>query len=118
MPLLIADDSIDTKTLTKDPDRFIVFYSSIVNGQMWCPDCQGVEQVVQETFNKPDGPSALIVYVGDRNQFRLWKSLSNVYRALPWNIQSVPTIVKVKGGKEEGRLVLDEIKEKLNSFVE
>ena len=38
MPLYEADDSIDSHTLQKVPEKFIIFYSSITGeGQMWCP---------------------------------------------------------------------------------
>jgi hypothetical protein len=67
--------------------QFVVFYSSRdENGTMWCPvsakvirmtpldwvatavqDCRAVEGLVQETFG-PDGPSALIAYVGQRSE--------------------------------------------------
>jgi len=114
MPLLTADSSIDPITLTRVPDEFIIFYSSIVDGRMWCPDCREVEQLIRNTFTAPNSPSALVVYVGDRNQ---WKSPSNIYRDQLWNIQSIPTVVRLKDGKEKGRLVLDEIRERLEYFI-
>ncbi|KAM6498688.1 Eukaryotic protein of unknown function (DUF953) domain containing protein [Amanita muscaria] len=114
MPLLTADSSLDSVALTQVPDQFIVFYSSIVDGHMWCPDCRDVDQLIQDTFKSEGSPSALIVYVGDRTQ---WKSPSNIYRAEPWNIQSIPTIVKLKNGSQEGRLILNEINERLQPFI-
>jgi hypothetical protein len=62
-----------------------------------------VESLVKETFSE-SGPSALVVYTGNRDQ---WKSKANIWRQEPWNITSVPTIVKLKNGKEESRLVDD-----------
>jgi len=103
MSLHVADGSIDNITLTTVPERFIIFYSSIVDGQMWCPDCRVVDNLVKETFSA-DAPEGLIVYVGDRTQ---WKSPTNVYRQKPWNITNVPTIVRLKDGKEDGRLADD-----------
>ncbi|KAH9486250.1 Thioredoxin-like protein Clot [Psilocybe cubensis] len=118
MPLYIADGSIDPLSLLSVPEKFVIFYSSIVDGQMWCPvcprlsfelirdlisvdqDCREIDQLVQNTFSE-GGPAALIVYVGDRGQ---WKTASNVYRQEPWKITSVPTIVRLKDGKEEARL--------------
>ncbi|KAF8346948.1 hypothetical protein F5887DRAFT_68493 [Amanita rubescens] len=116
MPLSIAEDSSDSTALMKASQRFIIFYSSVVDGQLWCPDCRDVEQVVQDTFSGSESSAALIVYVGNRNE---WKSPSNIYRAQPWSVQSIPTIVKLKDGKEEDRLVLDEIKdtEKRKKFI-
>ncbi|TFK41829.1 hypothetical protein BDQ12DRAFT_677228 [Crucibulum laeve] len=113
MPLYTADGSIDPHTLKRVPEQFLVFYSSIVDGKLWCPDCVAIEELVKTTFG-PDGPSALIVYVGDRSQ---WKSPSNIYRGEPWKLTSVPTIIKLKDGKEEARLVDDEIAPRLAAFV-
>ncbi|PFH52238.1 hypothetical protein AMATHDRAFT_140416 [Amanita thiersii Skay4041] len=114
MPLLTADSSIDPVSLKNVPDKFIIFYSSVVGGELWCPDCQDVQDLVKKTFDTPDSPSALIVYVGDRSQ---WKARSNIYRGDPWKIESIPTIIKLKNGKEEGRLVLQEIQDQLVSFA-
>ncbi|KAF9015679.1 hypothetical protein BDQ17DRAFT_1269690 [Cyathus striatus] len=114
MPLTVADGSIDPVSLKQVPEKFIIFYSSVVDGKLWCPDCVVVDGLVQRTFGKPDGPSALVVYVGDRSQ---WKSSTNIYRGAPWNINSVPTIVRVEDGVEVGRLVDSEIFSGLEEFT-
>jgi len=87
MPLHYADDSIDPISLLKVPERFIIFYSSVVDGEMWCPvrpgsglqtrcaltkknllqDSRRVEKIVKDTFSAT-GPDGLIVYVGTRSQ--------------------------------------------------
>lgn len=89
MPLYVADGSIDHTTLQTVPEKFVIFYSSIVDGQMWCPvsefiiilldtvytvtdnlllqDCRAVDQLVKETFSE-EGPAAIIVYVGNKAQ--------------------------------------------------
>jgi len=81
MPLSVAHEPIDR---LKVP-RFVIFYASIVDGEMWCPvsvqfllnlkknsvryrkkkDCRRVEGLVKETFSAT-GPEGLIVYVGTR----------------------------------------------------
>ncbi|KAF9055842.1 hypothetical protein BJ165DRAFT_1521811 [Panaeolus papilionaceus] len=114
MPLYVADGSIDPNTLKTVPERFVIFYSSIVDGKLWCPDCVAVDNLVKEVFSE-DGPAALIVYVGDRTQ---WRTPSNVYRNAPWHISNIPTIVKQEGGHEVARLSDDrEILQKLRAFV-
>ncbi|KAF8910148.1 hypothetical protein CPB84DRAFT_1764727 [Gymnopilus junonius] len=114
MPIIFADGSIDPITLFKVPEHFVVFYSSIVNGEMWCPDCRRVEDIVKETFSGDDH-DVLIVYVGDRTQ---WKNPTNIYRQEPWHITNVPTIIRLKNGKEDGRLSDDqEILNELKTFV-
>ncbi|PPQ66376.1 hypothetical protein CVT26_011095 [Gymnopilus dilepis] len=114
MPLIYADGSIDPITLFKVPEHFVVFYSSVVNGEMWCPDCRQVEGIVKEVFSG-NGPDALIVYVGDRTQ---WKKPDNIYRQEPWHISNVPTIIRLKDGKEDGRLSDEkQILSQLKTFV-
>ncbi|KAJ4472605.1 hypothetical protein C8J55DRAFT_607760 [Lentinula edodes] len=102
MPIHIADPNITPESLPKVSEEYLVFYSSIVDGQMWCPDCLAVEELVERTFSSEDAPSALIVYAGDRPT---WKSPSNIFRTGPFAVQCVPSIVKIQNGKEVGRLV-------------
>jgi len=69
---------------------------------------------VKTTF-AVDGPAALVVYVGNRAQ---WKSPLNTYRQEPWKITNVPTIVRLREGEEVGRLAADtEIINGLSEFV-
>jgi len=115
MPLFYADDSIDPYTLLKVPERFIIFYASVVDGEMWCPDCRRVESFVKNTFSET-GPDGLVVYVGTRSQ---WKTPHNAYRQEPLKISNIPTIIKVQNGKEVGRLGDDnEIIKDLVTFVQ
>ncbi|EEB94596.1 hypothetical protein MPER_06563 [Moniliophthora perniciosa FA553] len=104
MPIQVADGSLAEVPSQLPSDGYVVFYSSIVDGQLWCPDCREVESLIKDTFSPPDAPPAVIVYVGDKP-------------AGPWNLTSIPTIVKLVNGKEHGRLVEDEIAPKLNFFV-
>jgi len=115
MPLFYADGSIDPITLLTVPERFIIFYASIVDGEMWCPDCRRVEGLVKETFSDT-GPDGLIVYVGTRTQ---WKTPDNVYRQPPWKISNIPTIIKLQDHHEIDRLGDDnEIIKNLVTFVQ
>jgi len=70
--------------------------------------------LINETFQKTDAPSALLVYVGDR---AAWKTSDNVFRKEPWGISSVPTIVRLRAGVEDSRLVDEEISDKLVSWA-
>lgn len=90
MPLIIADQG--PLALRAAPNRFLVFYSSPVNGELWCPDCRAVEHLVKDTFTGEETPDALIVHVGDRSQ---WKVESNPYRKNPWHLTNIPTIIKL-----------------------
>lgn len=107
----MADDS--QAILSKHP--FVIFYSSEVDGKMWCPDCVAVDPLIQEIFSGSETPAALLVYVGDRAQ---WKSRDNKYRQAPYNVTGVPTIVKTKEGHPTERLVESQIqKDRLLEFV-
>ncbi|KAI0695648.1 hypothetical protein BC835DRAFT_1273059 [Cytidiella melzeri] len=111
MPLRYTEDPAATATVHDASDKYLIFYSSCdENGKMWCPDCRAVEEIVQKTFSSPNGPSGLIVYVGQRTE---WKSLSNPFRGEPWKVESIPTVIRVEDG---ARLVLDEIHHGISSF--
>ncbi|KZT62582.1 thioredoxin-like protein [Calocera cornea HHB12733] len=96
---------------------FLIYYASIdpATGQMWCPDCRAVESTVKDLFEKEDGPTGLIIWVGQRAE---WKDPNNQYRKEA-GITGVPTIVKLKDGKEVARLVEYNIldKDKLSAFM-
>jgi len=113
MPLRIFEN-VDPHSLKDAPERFLIFYSSVIDGKLWCPDCRDIQEEVQKTFEASDGPSALIVYVGDKPD---WKSPSNIFRGEPWRLSSIPTIIKLQNGVENGRLVEKAISGDLASFV-
>ncbi|KAG8777989.1 hypothetical protein FRC12_025233 [Ceratobasidium sp. 428] len=79
-------------------------------------DCRNVEQIVKRAFDRDDGPTGIIRWVGNRAD---WKSPSNVYRR-DYGVSSVPTIVRLKDGEEDARLVDREILDsaKLKEFLE
>jgi len=106
-----TSDMQDVENTSAD---YLVFYSSIDpnSNKMWCPDCRDVESLVEQVFRQPGAPSALIVYVGQRSG---WKDSANPFRATPWKINSVPTIVRRNDG---ARLVENAITdEALNEFI-
>ncbi|KAF8576499.1 hypothetical protein K439DRAFT_659412 [Ramaria rubella] len=58
MPLIVHEGQLPTTGRT-----FMIFYSSKVEGIMWCPDCRNVEDFVQRTFDaSPE--TGIIIYVG------------------------------------------------------
>ncbi|KAK8849780.1 hypothetical protein IAR55_005116 [Kwoniella newhampshirensis] len=100
---------------TAPPVTYLIFYSNIVNGQMWCPDCRAVESTVKDAFDAPDKPKGIIYWVGDRPE---WRTPQNKAR-VDWNVQSVPTILRIESGKETARIVGDDILDKklFNAFL-
>ncbi|KAI0046607.1 hypothetical protein FA95DRAFT_1606744 [Auriscalpium vulgare] len=115
MPLNIAEDPLALGAFADVKEDFAIFYSSRDDkGVMWCPDCRAVEDVVERTFAPPEGPSGLIIYVGQKPE---WKTPANYFRGTGWDVQSVPTIVRLRDGQPVGQLVEDEILTRLTSFV-
>jgi len=111
MPLQPVDLAVDSHPL--NIFQYLIFYSSIVDGQLWCPDCRDVKSLIEDTFSTDNSPTAGIIYVGNRAE---WKEPSNVFRSQPWNITSVPTILKITGGEVVNRLEYA-IPESLKNFV-
>ncbi|KIK49524.1 hypothetical protein CY34DRAFT_69661 [Suillus luteus UH-Slu-Lm8-n1] len=93
MPLREVEFPSDPSDLEHAKEQFLIFYSSRVNGQLWCPDCVAVDRTIQDTFGPEDGPCAVIVYVGQKPE---WKTPSNIFRGEPWQVTSVPTVIKVE----------------------
>jgi len=107
MPLNTAPNPFELSSYEGVNENFVIFYASRdESGRMWCPDCRDVEDIVERTFAPADAPSGLIIYVGQRPE---WKTERNVFRSAPWLIKSIPTIVKLKDGAEVRRLVEGEI---------
>ncbi|KAI6120674.1 hypothetical protein EDD16DRAFT_1574764 [Pisolithus croceorrhizus] len=92
MPLQEAELPAGFTSLRTGQYRYLIFFSSRVDGRMWCPDCVAVEKLVNETFVPESGPSAAVVYVGQKAE---WKSQDNAFRKGPWHITSIPTIVRL-----------------------
>ncbi|KAL7412905.1 hypothetical protein BDY24DRAFT_391524 [Mrakia frigida] len=97
---------------------FVVYYSSVdeSTGEMWCPDCVRAVPKVAALLDSPHAPDVFIQYVGQRSE---WKSPSSPYRAEPYNLTSIPTIVKLEDGVEVSRLADPEFNEEgaLAAFV-
>jgi len=115
MPLNTALNPLQLSSYDDIKENFVIFYASRDDsGKMWCPDCRDVEDLIGRTFKPADGPSGLIVYVGQRAE---WKTDKNVFRSAPWRIRSIPTIVRVENAAEVSRLAEDEIPSKLTGLV-
>ncbi|KAI0931509.1 hypothetical protein AcW1_001102 [Taiwanofungus camphoratus] len=114
MPLLATRDPAAPSTLRGEvKEDFLIFYASRdETGKLWCPDCIAIDNLVNKAFGPADGPTGLIVYVGQRAE---WKSMSNPFRKEPWTVESVPTIIRVRDG---ARLVDKEIERSLVSFLQ
>ncbi|KAJ3521685.1 hypothetical protein NM208_g13179 [Fusarium decemcellulare] len=95
MPLIDADTPPTT-----DDTHYVVYFAS--GEPSWCPDCRDAVPALQSVFGSDSAPTAHIVRVGS---FAEWKgNPKNKYRNAPYNIQGVPTVVRVEHGKEVARL--------------
>jgi hypothetical protein len=85
MPLRVSETS-ELSSLSGVSEKYLIFYSSLTDGILWCPvhiidyranctdmrfikDCRRVDPTVQQIFG-PNGPEALIVYVGQRMEYK------------------------------------------------
>jgi len=113
MPLLeqaLQPGILTTLSGPHPPSRpYLIFYADVdrESGKMWCGDCRDVDDVVKAHFEAPDGPTGIIIRVGDKPT---WKDPQNQYRQL-YKISSIPTIIRLEEGQEAGRLVEGEISE-------
>ncbi|KAJ6575401.1 hypothetical protein B0H19DRAFT_933743 [Mycena capillaripes] len=114
MPLNVAEPTREPAVLLDRPEEFFIFYADVEDGRMWCSDCRAVDEQVRGVFTAANGSSAVIVYVGSKPN---WKAKDNVFRGEPFKITDVPTVVRMKEGKEVGRLVEAEVGAKLAEFV-
>ncbi|KAL6307697.1 hypothetical protein BKA93DRAFT_727092 [Sparassis latifolia] len=113
MPLHETEDPATLSLLREVQQDFVIFYSSRdEGGELWCPDCRAVDELIQSAFGPDTGHSGLVVFVGQRSE---WKSPSNPFRGNPWNVQSVPTIIRIRDG---ARLVDTDIRHSLAAFLQ
>lgn len=118
MPLQEAELPAEVAALATGQNCFLVFFSSRMDGKLWCPDCVAVENLINETFAPESSPFAVLVYVGQKAE---WKSQDNIFRKDPWCLTSIPTIVRLNdAGEEISRLVEDDLLDpiKFSSFVQ
>ncbi|KAI0715024.1 hypothetical protein C8Q76DRAFT_729248 [Earliella scabrosa] len=113
MPIQESPDPAAPSWANEADSEFLVFFSSRdQSGMLWCPDCVRVEGLVQSTFGPAERPSATIVYVGQRPE---WKTPSNPFRAPPWEVPALPTVIRTRDG---AKLVDKDItQESLAAFV-
>ncbi|PWN91316.1 hypothetical protein FA10DRAFT_265180 [Acaromyces ingoldii] len=95
---------IDAVTPPTDDEglHYVVYFAS--GSPPWCPDCVDALAPLRAVFGATEGaaPKAYVVRVGERHE---WKGVKdNKYRLEPYNVEGVPTIVKMQGTKELGRL--------------
>jgi len=111
MPIHETEDPAHPSALAGVDQEFLVFFSSRdETGTLWCPDCREVEALVHKVFGPDDGPSALVVYVGQR---AAWKDPTNPFRGEPWKVPSIPTIIRAR----DGARLAEEIETQLASFI-
>ncbi|KAF7307210.1 N-acetyltransferase domain-containing protein [Mycena indigotica] len=95
MPLTIVEGDVlsNPAALLQRPEEYLVFYSDVENGQMWCGDCRRVQDIVRTAFEAADSPSAAIVFVGNKPT---WKAPTHPFRAAPLGLTDVPTIIRLR----------------------
>ncbi|KAI5478459.1 Thioredoxin-like protein [Pseudohyphozyma bogoriensis] len=81
---------------TVDRDHYVIFYSSPEErGRPWCRDCENAAPIITKHISaKPE--DSTVIFVGSREE---WNDKSNVWRAHPYAVERVPTILKLVNGK-------------------
>ena len=87
MPLVDADTPPTTNDL-----HYVVYFAS--GEPSWCPDCRDALPALRAVFGADSAPTASIVRVGSRDEWR--GKTVNKYRKAPYNIDGVPTVVRVE----------------------
>lgn len=88
MPLIDADTPPQA---TEATPHYVVYFAS--GEPSWCPDCRDAVPALQAVFGKDSDPTAHLVRVGSRD---VWRTRDNKYRQAPYNIQGVPTVVRIE----------------------
>ena len=77
---------------TTDDTHYVVYFAS--GEPSWCPDCRNALPALNAVFGDASAPTAHLVMAGTREE---WKgNPNNKYRQAPYNIDCLPTVVKVK----------------------
>ncbi|KAG0150366.1 hypothetical protein CROQUDRAFT_680869 [Cronartium quercuum f. sp. fusiforme G11] len=92
----------------------LVFWSDRESetGQMWCPDCVQMEATLIDLMASSPTKAwenLIYVYVGQREE---WRSSTNKFRSEPWNVDRIPTVLKV-APKAQG---LESLKDRVGSI--
>ncbi|KAF5024376.1 hypothetical protein F66182_3563 [Fusarium sp. NRRL 66182] len=95
MPVITTDTPPATTTDT----HYIAYIAS--GEPPWCPDVRNALPALNAVFGGASAPKLYLVRVGLRDE---WKDPKNKFRHPPYSLQGVPTVVKVKNGKEVERL--------------
>lgn len=80
---------------TSTDAHYVVYFASPENGQSsWCPDCRNALPALKNVFGADSAPSAYVIQAGTRAEWR--GNPNNKWRNAPYNIDCLPTIVRVE----------------------
>lgn len=104
--MLFTDDNFEKEVLNESGVVFVDFFAS------WCGPCKMLMPVVDELAEEYEGKCKIGKVDVDENQSIAGK----------FGVQSIPTMIIFKNGKEVDRLVgfqsKEALKEKLDSFID
>ncbi|WVF68398.1 hypothetical protein IAT40_003163 [Kwoniella sp. CBS 6097] len=80
---------------------FLIFYSSVEDGKMWCPHCRDVQGIIKSAFQGSSKPNGVITYIGS---FAQWKHVPSHPARLKYGVRFVPTVIRLENGKETARV--------------
>lgn len=97
MPIINADAPPSTTDT-----HYVVYFAS--GEPSWCPDCRNALPALQSVFGGDSAPSATVILAGTREE---WRNPSNKWRGAPYNINCLPTVVRVENVSWRGCKHLD-----------
>ncbi|WWC95467.1 hypothetical protein V866_002331 [Kwoniella sp. B9012] len=106
MPLTISGQYPPSDSYLRSKDGktpiYLIFYSDVEGGRMWCPHCRDVEGIVKSAFTGNSKPNGVITYIGP---YSGWKNVPTHPARIKYGVRSVPTIIKLDdNGKELDRV--------------
>ncbi|WWC65930.1 uncharacterized protein I303_108552 [Kwoniella dejecticola CBS 10117] len=107
MPLTNAGQYPPSEALLKtshdDPKAtYLIFYSDVEGGKMWCPHCRDVEGLLRSNFEGKSKPHGVITYIGP---YSGWKNVPTHPARIKYGVRTVPAIIKFDStGKELDRV--------------
>ncbi|KAH7348507.1 hypothetical protein BKA65DRAFT_427537 [Rhexocercosporidium sp. MPI-PUGE-AT-0058] len=121
MPLKVSSESPSElaaslkASATASKPSFVVVYASLMNGKSWCGDCRDAESFVNSKFASGEDV-VKVVYAGQRDE---WRKQDNPWKAAPFKITNLPTLVKFTAEGEFEKLVEEDVynQRKLDAFV-
>ncbi|SCV71556.1 BQ2448_3144 [Microbotryum intermedium] len=98
-------------SLPRDSERHMLVFlaSHEERGRPWCRDCEAAEPLIVKYL---DERNSTVIWVGSREE---WMKPDNVWRQAPWNVQRIPTLIKVEAKTTNAATQYSSIEERVSN---